>query len=109
VLFLVDARLPPALARTLREAGHQAEHLKEAGLRHAKDPVIWDYARRHAAIVITKDEDFVDRYRRPTGECVVLWLRLGKASTRRLLAWFTPLFPQLISRLEARDRFIEVR
>jgi predicted nuclease of predicted toxin-antitoxin system len=109
VRFLIDAQLPPALARALRETGHEAEHLEDIGLRHAKDPVIWDYSRRHAAIIITKDEDFVDRYRRQTSECVVLWLRLGNASTRRLLAWFMPLLPQLIQRLEAGDRFIEVR
>ncbi len=60
--FLIDALLPPALAHSLQEAGHQAEHLEEVGLRHAKDHVVWDYARRHAAIIITKDEDFVDRY-----------------------------------------------
>ncbi len=107
--FLIDAQLPPALARVLREAGHQAEHLEDVGLRHAKDYVIWDYARRNSAIIVTKDEDFVDRYRRRTEECVVLWLRLGNASTRRLLAWFMPLLPQLIQRLEAGDRFIEVR
>ena len=35
--FIVDAQLPPALARWLREQGHQAEHVAEAGLREAED------------------------------------------------------------------------
>ena len=31
--FLVDAQLPPALARRLREAGHEAQHVEDIGLR----------------------------------------------------------------------------
>jgi predicted nuclease of predicted toxin-antitoxin system len=109
VRFLVDAQLPPALVRALKEAGHEAEHVEEVGLRHAKDPVILEYARHVQAILITKDEDFVERYRRRTADCRVLWLRIGNASTRRLLAWLMPLMPVLLVRLEAGDRFIEVR
>jgi predicted nuclease of predicted toxin-antitoxin system len=109
VRFLVDAQLPPALAETLRDAGHEAQHVEDIGLRHAKDSAIWEFARDHAAIVITKDEDFVDRYRRNPEACRVLWLRVGNTSTQRLLAWFMPLLPVLLTRLDAGDRFIEVR
>ncbi len=107
--FLIDAQLPPALAKALRDEGHEAEHLEDVGLRHAKDPAIWEYARLHHRILITKDEDFVERYRRQTDGPALLWLRLGNASRRALLAWFMPLLPQLLRRLEAGDRFIEVR
>jgi len=74
VRFLVDAQLPPALARTLNAEGHEAEHLEDIGLRHAKDPAIWDYALRHQAAIITKDEDFVDRFRRLPDGPVIVWL-----------------------------------
>jgi len=30
--FLVDAQLPPALARTLEAGGHEAEHVADIGL-----------------------------------------------------------------------------
>jgi predicted nuclease of predicted toxin-antitoxin system len=33
VKFLIDAQLPPALARRLREAGHDAEHGDVVGLK----------------------------------------------------------------------------
>jgi predicted nuclease of predicted toxin-antitoxin system len=44
VKFLVDAQLLPALVRVLAEAGHEAQHVEEAGLRHAKDGLIWNHS-----------------------------------------------------------------
>ena len=38
--FLVDAQLPPALARWLREQGYDAQHVEDLGLRDAEDRVI---------------------------------------------------------------------
>ena len=42
--FLIDAKLPPALAGWLREAGHEASHVEDAGLRDAEDGAIWAHA-----------------------------------------------------------------
>lgn len=39
--FLVDAQLPPALARWLASQGHQADHVGDLGLAAAMDRVIW--------------------------------------------------------------------
>lgn len=39
--FLVDAQLPPALARLLASHGHVAEHVADIGLRDADDSPIW--------------------------------------------------------------------
>ena len=56
--FLVDAQLPPALARWLAANGHTAEHVADRQLEAASDSAIWDWALREAAVIITKDEDF---------------------------------------------------
>jgi predicted nuclease of predicted toxin-antitoxin system len=58
VKFLVDAQLPPAVARWLRDAGHDAQAVREAGLREAEDDAIWKHALAAGAAIITKDEDF---------------------------------------------------
>jgi predicted nuclease of predicted toxin-antitoxin system len=42
--FLVDAQLPPLLARWLIEHGHQAEHVSDIGLQSSSDRQIWEYA-----------------------------------------------------------------
>ena len=56
--FLVDAQLPPALARWLVERGYVAEHVFDLGMAGADDREIWAYASRVGAVIITKDEDF---------------------------------------------------
>lgn len=55
--FLVDAQLPPALAHWLREAGHEAAHVEDAGLRESDDRLIWSHAQQTATVIVTKDED----------------------------------------------------
>jgi len=109
VRFLVDAQLPPRLARALVEAGHQAEHVEDVGLRHGKDPEIWEYATRQQAVIVTKDEDFVDRFRRHAAGPAIVWLRVGNAANAALLSWFLPILPTVLARIQSGDRLIEVR
>jgi hypothetical protein len=59
--FLVDAQLPPALARWLASRGHEAEHVGDCGLLSAADAAIWDHALRTGSVLVTKDEDFAQR------------------------------------------------
>ena len=42
--FLVDAQLPPSLARFLAEHGEQATACRDVGLRDADDDEIWQFA-----------------------------------------------------------------
>jgi predicted nuclease of predicted toxin-antitoxin system len=51
--FLVDAQLPPALARFLEARGHEASAARELGLRQAEDPALWTFAHTGAWIVVT--------------------------------------------------------
>jgi len=59
--FLVDAQLPPALARWLTAKGHEAAHVGDLGMRAASDAAIWDYALASSSAIVTKDEDFAQR------------------------------------------------
>ncbi len=108
--FLVDAQLPPALARCLEDCGHQAEHVADIGLEDAEDTSIWDFALQHQAIVVTKDEDFPHRlHQNPDKAPVIVWLRVGNTSRRALLEWFEPMLPRIVELLEKGDQFIELR
>jgi predicted nuclease of predicted toxin-antitoxin system len=109
VRFLIDANLPPALAYFLKKAGHQAEHVEEIGLRHAKDTSIWNYALEHSAVVITKDEDFEERLSHsPETAPSVVWVRLGNTTKGALLLWFNNVLSEVIRRLEAGEKLIEI-
>lgn len=107
--FLVDAQLPHKLAQTLVELGHRAEHLEDVGLRHATDSDIWNYAVSNQSVIVSKDEDFVDRFRRRGDGPVIVWLRIGNSTHRVLLAWFVPLLSAVVQRIQAGDRLIEMR
>jgi predicted nuclease of predicted toxin-antitoxin system len=109
VTFLVDAQLPPALARWLREAGHEAQHVSEVGLRESEDGPIWMYALSVSAVIITKDEDFAERASRAVNAPIIVWLRIGNATNRVLLAWLQPRWPQVLTLLEEGHHLIEVR
>jgi predicted nuclease of predicted toxin-antitoxin system len=106
---IIDAQLPPALAKLLREHGHEAEHVEKLGLRHADDTAIWNYALLHQAVIITKDEDFAYRSSQARTAPVIVWLRVKNASRKALLAWFEPLLPKIEALIEQGERLIEVR
>jgi predicted nuclease of predicted toxin-antitoxin system len=40
--FVIDAQLPPALARLITSLGHHAVHVEDATLLLANDAAIWD-------------------------------------------------------------------
>jgi len=107
--FIVDAQLPPALARVLESHGYEAKHVKDLGMDADEDPAIWDYALKHDMIVVTKDEDFAHRYSQGGTSPVIIWLRIGNTSRRALLVWFEPLLPQLIELIKQGESLVEVR
>ena len=107
--FLIDAQLPPDLARRIAELGHDAIHIFDTDMKEAEDWAIWDHAVEHSCVVITKDADFVDLANlRATGPPVI-WVRLGNMSKPQLWARLAPLFPDIVTRIERGARLIEIR
>jgi predicted nuclease of predicted toxin-antitoxin system len=109
VKFLVDAQLPPAVARWLRDAGHDAQAVREVGLREAEDDEIWRHALATGAVIITKDEDFPIRAQQTDTSPVVVWLRIGNTSNHALRLWLIPQLPQLLAWIEQGVRVLEIR
>jgi predicted nuclease of predicted toxin-antitoxin system len=56
--FLIDNALSPALAALLQQAAHDAIHVRELGLQHADDEVIFERAAAEHRIVVSADADF---------------------------------------------------
>ncbi|MGC4014626.1 MAG: DUF5615 family PIN-like protein [Luteolibacter sp.] len=107
--FIVDAQLPPALARWLAARGHEAFHVSDLGLRDAGDTSIWQHAIATQAVILTKDDDFAHRFHQG-GTCpIVVWFRLGNTSRQALLVWFDALLPKVEQLIASGERFIEIR
>jgi predicted nuclease of predicted toxin-antitoxin system len=109
VNFLVDAQLPPGLARWLADQGHSAQHVDDVGLASAEDFVIWNHALGVDAIIVTKDEDFAERTARTAVGPLIVWLRIGNATNRALLGWLEPRWSSVVQLLIDGNRLIEVR
>jgi predicted nuclease of predicted toxin-antitoxin system len=58
VKFLIDNALPPRLAELLREAGHDAVHVRDYKMQAAQNYIILDRALREDRVVVSADSDF---------------------------------------------------
>lgn len=105
--FMIDAQLPPALAWRLAALGHQAEHVADIGMKAAPDREIWRKAAESGAVIITKDEDFIQIGRGATGPQVV-WLRLGNLTRNALLDRVSSVLPQIVDAIGSGERVIEI-
>lgn len=56
--FLLDQNVSPALVGLLADADHLAEHVRDLGLREARDDVVLAAARDADAVLISSDTDF---------------------------------------------------
>lgn len=95
--FIIDAQLPPRLARRLVELGHEAQHVADLGMIRASDRGIWVRAAEAGAVLISKDADFMmwralDRSGPP-----VVWVRVGNTSRRVLLDRIEAALPSVLA------------
>jgi predicted nuclease of predicted toxin-antitoxin system len=107
--FLVDAQLPPALARWLGEHGCAVTPVRDIGLRESDDGSIRNFAIQGDWVLITKDEDLVDRWLSASEGPPIVWLRIGNCTNRVLFNWLEPLWPEVRKQLESGQRIVEVK
>jgi predicted nuclease of predicted toxin-antitoxin system len=106
--FIIDAQLPPALARYLSSLGHDAVHVGDLGMATAEDGAIWRHALETSAVIVTKDEDFASRFMMTQQGPAIVWIRIGNTSKQALLEWFKPMVPTIEQALSTGERLIEV-
>ncbi len=109
IRFLIDAQLPPGLARRLTERGYPAEHVNRIGLGAAGDDAIWRHAAQTGATLVTKDEDFVVLADRDASGPQVVWMRIGNISNDALWHAVEPQLTEIVQALNAGERIVEVQ
>ena len=106
--FVVDAQLPPALARFLASLGEEAIHVLDAGLLEADDGEIWSFALANDWVIITKDDDFQFRASVSKLYPKIVWVRVGNCSKQKLLEIFKKHWAAIKHELEAGAFLVEV-
>jgi predicted nuclease of predicted toxin-antitoxin system len=81
VKLLLDQNLSPRLVRTLEGAYPGSTHVRLVGLRDADDAVVWEYARDHNFVIVSKDSDFHQRSFLFGFPPKVIWIRRGNCPT----------------------------
>ncbi len=105
----VNAQLSPAIASWIAENFNvEAEAVRALNLRDATDPEIFAAARKAAAVVMTKDSDFVELVNRHGPPPQVIWLTCGNTTNARLREILAQTLPQAIKLLESGETIVEI-
>jgi predicted nuclease of predicted toxin-antitoxin system len=82
--LLFDENLSPRLVTALSDLFPESAHVDRLGLGSKPDAVIWEYAKTHGYVLVSKDSDFHERsllYGHPPK---VVWIRRGNCSVRQI-------------------------
>ena len=105
--FLVDAQ-PRRMTRWLREAGHDATHTLDLPRgNRTTDNEINNLSLREQRTVVTKDEEFVNRFLVTREPFKLLLISTGNIKNNDLEAVFVSQIPGIALTLASRD-FIEL-
>ena len=81
--LLFDQNLSPRLPRLLADIYPESIHVREVGLREAADVDIWQYAKVHGYVIVSKDSDFQQRSLLHGAPPKFIWLRVGNCTVQR--------------------------
>jgi len=81
VRLLFDEQLSEALVRKLGDVFPGALHVRLLNRGGAPDPDVWELAREHRCVLVTKDGDFHRLSLLHGAPPKVVWLRIGNCAT----------------------------
>jgi len=81
VRLLFDEQLSEELIGALRDLFPDSLHVRLLGKGGAADPTVWQLAREHGCLLVTKDEDFHRLSILRGAPPKVVWLRTGNCAT----------------------------
>ncbi|MFN7793546.1 MAG: DUF5615 family PIN-like protein [Cyclobacteriaceae bacterium] len=96
--FIVDTQLPPLLANYLTSKGHDSIHTTYFENGHLlQDAEISKIAIRENRIIVTKDNDFLERYAVYGSPPKVLLLQFGNSKNSELINSFEMELEKLVT------------
>ena len=105
----IDAQMSPAIATWISSNyAVKAVAIRDLGLRDAKDKEIFEAARQHKAVVMTKDSDFVLLLDKLGAPPQVIWVTCGNTSNARLKEVLTNTLPKALELLNFGEKLVEI-
>lgn len=87
--LLFDEQLSEVLVRKLVDVFPHALHVRLLNRGGAPDPDVWELARAHGCVLVTKDGDFHRLSLLHGAPPKVVWLRIGNCSTADIVRLLT--------------------
>ena len=102
--ILLDNNLSPRLCAVLSSEEISVLHVADLGLDAASDEEIWQYAKKEACTIMTKDADFNLLLHYHGFPPKVIWLRLGNVRTRQVQEVFEAKREAIIQFIQSPDK-----
>jgi predicted nuclease of predicted toxin-antitoxin system len=107
--FWIDAQLSPALAPWITDTfAVEAFSVQRLGLRDASDEEIFFAARAEKAVVITKDQDFVQLLEQLGPPPKVIWVTCGNISNAQMRDVLLQNFQSALLHLQEGKSLVEI-
>lgn len=79
--LLIDENLSKRLVAGVEALYPGSAHVSTVGLRGATDDAVWDFAREHGFVIVSKDNHFRQRGFVEGPPPKIVWLEVGNAGT----------------------------
>jgi predicted nuclease of predicted toxin-antitoxin system len=84
--LLLDQNLSHKVVAAVADLFPESAHVRNFNLHRAGDEAVWDFARAHGYVIVSKDDDFHQRSFLLGHPPKVIWLRLGNCRTNDFIA-----------------------
>ena len=106
----IDAQLSPSIAAWInrRFDNIEAESVRALGLRDATDPEIFEEARKVDAVVVSKDDDFIQLIEQRGTPPKFIWITCGNTSNARMREILSSTLIKAKELLESGENVVEI-
>jgi predicted nuclease of predicted toxin-antitoxin system len=85
VRLLFDNNLSPRLSAAVADLYPDSVHVRALALQRAPDDDVWEYAREHGYVIVSKDSDFHQRSLVEGFPPKIVWIQRGNCTTAAII------------------------
>ena len=105
----IDAQISPQLCPWISQNFDVEVHsVFSLGLHEAEDGAIFEAARQAGAVVLSKDQDFVDLVLRQGPPPQIIWVTCGNTSNQAFRILMHQAFPKILELLRSGEPLVEL-